>query len=305
MTDLQCNVYVFGQYRLDTGRRTLSHKGQPLPLTHKEFETLLVLAESGGEAVGKEAIVSRVWPDTFVGDSSLTRNISVLRRTLGQGVIETIPKFGYRLSPPVQVLKKEPSQQLTPAPFPSAVVLRHSWPTGAVARRFGATAWVAATLAIGLAVALGVYIYAPAPLAHLFRTSGTARVAVLPFLNRTGDSAHESLCDGLTVTMISELQRRNPSRLSVTGPASVLRYKATNKSAQDIGRELKVHYIVKSSVRTTGNRLRVSTELVRASDAEVIWTGEFERKLKDVMTMQQEMATVIARQISLRLSGGA
>ncbi|HEV2383601.1 MAG TPA: winged helix-turn-helix domain-containing protein [Terriglobia bacterium] len=94
MNELRENVFVFGPFRLDAAQRMLRRNGEHLPLSPKEFETLLVLVERGGQLVGKEAIISRVWQDTFVSDSSLTRNISVLRKTLGEDVIQTLPKFG-------------------------------------------------------------------------------------------------------------------------------------------------------------------------------------------------------------------
>ena len=98
MNGLQGTIFLFGSFRMDAAQRALSQADQPVSLTPKEFDTLLVLVEHSGELVDKETIVSRVWPDTFVSDSSLTRNISVLRRALGDGMIETVPKFGYRFT---------------------------------------------------------------------------------------------------------------------------------------------------------------------------------------------------------------
>ncbi|MDE3178067.1 MAG: winged helix-turn-helix domain-containing protein [Acidobacteriota bacterium] len=299
---LEGNVYVFGPYRLAPCRRTLSRNGKILPLAPKEFETLLVLVENGGEAVDKETIVGRVWQDTFVGDSSLTRNISVLRKALGEGVIETIPKFGYRLSLPVQVLKKEASK---PTPFGSPPA--ESTPLLALRvrntiRRIDGGAWIVGVLAVAMALGVGAYVHSRERQTDPGVASGAARVAVLPFLNKTGDSGQQDLCDGLNNGLISELSRQIPGRLEVIDRAFVTTYKATDKSAAEIGRRLKVHYVVEGVVSKAGNRLRVSTQLRRTSDARVIWTGEFERKLKDVLNMQHEMAISIARQIGLRLA---
>src|SRR5690242_16155029 len=115
MNNLQGKVFVFGQFRMDVAQRALWQNGQPVSLTPKEFDTLLVLVESSGQLVGKETIFSRVWPDTFVGDSSLTRNISVLRKTLGEDVIETLPKFGYRLTLTASVLAASAPSAATPS----------------------------------------------------------------------------------------------------------------------------------------------------------------------------------------------
>lgn len=94
-------MFIFSPYRLDPEKRRLSREGQPVSLTPKEFDTLLVLVEASGKVVEREELISRVWPDSYVGDGSLARNISVLRKALGEEVIETLPRRGYRLTLPV------------------------------------------------------------------------------------------------------------------------------------------------------------------------------------------------------------
>ncbi|MEW6734422.1 MAG: winged helix-turn-helix domain-containing protein [Acidobacteriota bacterium] len=93
--------YVFGPFCLDGTRRVLLHNGKVIPLTNKAFETLLILVRNSGQLVKKEDLMREIWPDTFVEEGSLTRNISVLRKILGEGpsdhqYIQTIPKQGYR-----------------------------------------------------------------------------------------------------------------------------------------------------------------------------------------------------------------
>ena len=94
-------LYEFGEFQLDTMRRVLLRDGKNIPLTHKALETLLFLVKRHGQVVEKEELIEAIWPDTFVEEGSLTRNISVLRKTLGEGpsdhhFIETVPKRGYR-----------------------------------------------------------------------------------------------------------------------------------------------------------------------------------------------------------------
>ena len=102
------SVFAFHHFRLDPAQRQLNQDGQPITLTPKEFDTLLVLVEAGGRVVDKEELIARVWPDSFVGDGSLARNISVLRKALGDEVIETHRGRGYRITSPV-VLRDSPS----------------------------------------------------------------------------------------------------------------------------------------------------------------------------------------------------
>src|SRR5246127_3298486 len=102
-------LYTFGDFRLDCVSSLLIHSGHPIPLTPKVFDTLLLLVENAGRLVEKDEFVHRLWPDTFVGDDALIRNIYVLRKVLGepedgQEFIATIPKRGYRFQAEVQAL---------------------------------------------------------------------------------------------------------------------------------------------------------------------------------------------------------
>ena len=105
---LQTNhFYAFGPFRLDSERRVLVRNGVPVPLGPKVAETLLVLVESAGHLVDKDDLMRRVWPDAFVEEGNLNKNIFVLRKLLGEWdgnreYIETVPKRGYRFVAPVE-----------------------------------------------------------------------------------------------------------------------------------------------------------------------------------------------------------
>ena len=101
MSNTSTSVFAFHPFRLDPAQRLLSRDGQSVALTPKEFDTLLVLVEARGRVVDKEELIARVWPDSYVGDGSLARNISVLRKVLGDEVIETHRGRGYRITVPV------------------------------------------------------------------------------------------------------------------------------------------------------------------------------------------------------------
>src|SRR5918994_3720898 len=102
-------AYLFGPFVVDTREGLLLREGQPVPLTPKAFETLLALVEQSGHCVGKEELMRRVWPDSFVEENNLSQNISQLRRALqADGAdaavyIETVPRRGYRFNAPVAV----------------------------------------------------------------------------------------------------------------------------------------------------------------------------------------------------------
>src|SRR6516162_9028872 len=107
-------LFEFENFLLDERERQLLRNGEPVPLTPKAFDTLVLLLENGGHAVEKDALMQRVWPDAFVEEATLAQNIRTLRKALGQPAsggqyIETIPKHGYRFVATVrQSLPDEP-----------------------------------------------------------------------------------------------------------------------------------------------------------------------------------------------------
>ncbi|HJQ37687.1 MAG TPA: transcriptional regulator, partial [Thermoanaerobaculia bacterium] len=106
--------YVFAGFRIDAGERVLFGASGVIPLTPKAFETLLFLVENRGRIVGREELLERIWPGTFVGDNTLAQNISTLRKVLGPNgaaLLQTVPKRGYRFTGEVAELG-EPESEL-------------------------------------------------------------------------------------------------------------------------------------------------------------------------------------------------
>jgi Tol biopolymer transport system component/DNA-binding winged helix-turn-helix (wHTH) protein len=103
-------IYEFGEWRLDVTGHLLLRHGEPVPLTPKVFDTLVVLVENAGKLVPKDEFFKRVWPDAFVEEAVLSQNISVLRKTMSGGeglLIETVPKLGYRFVGKVEVVSDQ------------------------------------------------------------------------------------------------------------------------------------------------------------------------------------------------------
>src|SRR5215471_2313833 len=120
-------LFEFGSFRLDERERRLLRNGEPIPLTPKAFDTLVVLVENGGHAVEKDALMQRVWPDAFVEEATIAQNIRTLRKALGPSpsgsqYIETIPKHGYRFVAAVrQLVPGEPDLIIERQPRSPAV----------------------------------------------------------------------------------------------------------------------------------------------------------------------------------------
>jgi len=180
------HYYEFGPFRLETEERVLLREGELVPLTPKAFETLLVLVERRGHIVNKDELLKRVWPDTFVEDSTLAKNIWTLRKVFGlreaeQSYIETVPRRGYRFVAQVKEVVGEivgekpvalPLSQATEAKGePEASVrtphifgARNSdaaqWGRPSLARRLG---WSMALLMIGLVAGTAIWLIAFRP----------------------------------------------------------------------------------------------------------------------------------------------
>src|SRR5918997_1353242 len=97
-------IYRFDCFHLDSADRLLYRSGELVPLPPKILDTLLILVTNSGHVVTKEELTRQLWPDTFVGDGTLTQNISLLRKALGDGAtwIENHPRRGYRFTADVQ-----------------------------------------------------------------------------------------------------------------------------------------------------------------------------------------------------------
>ncbi len=155
MTDQKDTTFVFSPFRMDPARRLLTRDGQHIALKPKEFDTLLVLEKEDGRVVDKDELMALVWPDTYVSDGSLAKNISVLRKALGENVIQTLPKKGYRISVPVK--KVEVTREL---PGATSTVKSNEQPSPPESRRVmeSATRWWARRSGVWLAMASMVLI---------------------------------------------------------------------------------------------------------------------------------------------------
>lgn len=127
-------------------------------------------------------------------------------------------------------------------------------------------------------------------------------IAVLPFENLSADPDREYLADGLTEEAITVLGQIDPERIAVIGRTSVTAYRKTTKALTDIGRELGAQYLVESSIRSEGGRLRITSKLIRAADRAQVWSATFDNEPRSLLELQRELCGVLATQIHLTLS---
>ena len=274
--------FAFGPYLLDRRSRVLLRDGVIVSLTPKVFDTLATLTEYPGEVVLKEDLLQAVWPDTFVEETNLAQNVSVLRKALGDAIyVETVPKRGYRFVLPVGMAPVgEPEG---PEKRPESILpQRGPW------RRWALVAVAVLPLTAGLVL-----------LRQHFAGTAIQSLAVLPLKNLSGDAAQDYFAEGITELLTEQLSKRLPLR--VVSRTSAARYRDTTKPVRTIGSELRIDALIEGSVVRSGDRVRVTVQLIITASDRHLWAETYDRDLADVLVLQQEIARAVANEIHSRV----
>ena len=288
-----------GPWLVEPSLNSISCRGARIRLKPKVMEVLICLAQHAGETLSKETLFHTVWPDTFVTDDVLKHSISELRRAFEDDareprIIQTIPKRGYRLVAPVDPLNG--SKDYTTQAMQTRVGTKAA---GSLAR----THWVWG-LAVAGAIALSlVAVNGGRRLrARLAGTSGIPPIhslAVLPLRNLSADPAQEYFSDGMTDALITDLAQIGS--LKVISRTSSMQYRQTKKTLPEIARELSVDGIVEGTVQRSGDRVRITAQLIQGPTDKHVWANSYEREVRDVFSLERDVAEEITRQIRVRL----
>jgi TolB-like protein/DNA-binding winged helix-turn-helix (wHTH) protein/Flp pilus assembly protein TadD len=296
----------------------LRKHGIRLRLQDQPFLVLKLLLEHPGQLVTREQLRLELWTgSTFVDfDAGLNAAVRRLRDALNDSAdepryIETLPRHGYRFIAPVEVLEQAAVNVRRDVPLGSAddgdgqqrvamsadqvsdsvidqpITPRAPW------RLVAACVLVAAVVIA--AVALRSRVIAKRP--------GDGRVysiAVLPLQNLTGDPSQDYFTDAMTDALITNLAQSKSLR--VISSTSSMRYKGVHKPLADIARELNVNVIVEGSVMRSGNQVRVTAQLLDATKDQHLWARNYDRDLKDVLSLQSDLASAVAREVVGRLT---
>ena len=287
------NDFRVGPWLVRPGLNTISQNGTSNRVEPKMMEVLVCLAEHTGEVVTKERLLQVAWPDTFVSDDVLKRSVSELRRVFGDdahasGIIETIPKKGYRLVAAVQLMDD--------AERSSVPMARRS----SRRRRLLVFAIIAF---ISLALAVPLILWNVGRIRDVMNGHKTIpeihSIAVLPLQNLSGDPSQDYFADGMTEELITELSR--VGSLRVTSRTSVMHYKKVDEALPQIARELGVDAVVEGSVLRSDHHVRITAQLIYAPNDTHLWAQSYERKMQDVLTLQGEVAANIVAQVEAKL----
>ena len=293
----------FGDFELDPAAFELRRDGRVVRLGRQPMDLLLLLVERRGQLVSRAEIIDRLWgKDVFVDvDTGVNTAISKIRQALRDSAeapqfVETVPGRGYRFVAVIEEARPAPAPpQPDASPGAPPDGTQPAAPVAAAARSGNRRRLLVAAAILVLATAAGAglwfYTAEPAP--------GRVSLAVLPFVNLGNNPEHQYLADGFTDETAASLAQVDPEHLSVKG--RTLRYKGTDKSVAEIGRELEVDYLLESSILIEGTRARVTAKLIRVRDQEHVWSQSYERAPTSFIAFQQELSTAIAEQIRLRL----
>jgi TolB-like protein/DNA-binding winged helix-turn-helix (wHTH) protein len=295
--------FRIGPWLVQPGLNAVSRNGTVVRLEPKLMGVLVCLAEHPGEPLPKEKLLRAVWSDTFVTDDVLTRSIFELRRVFEDDAreskfIQTIPKRGYRLVASVEPVNG--SAGLTADTSRSAAK-----PRGSTSSRRNLRMGIAIGVAISVLL-LALLAFIPA---HVWRKlAGKAEaprirsIAVLPLQNLSGDPSQEYFADGMTEELITDLSQI--SALTVISHTSVDTYKKSSKFLPEIARELHVDGVVEGSVMRSGDKIRITAQLIYAPEDKNLWAKSYDRDLRDVLALQAAIASAIADEIQVKLTPG-
>jgi TolB-like protein/DNA-binding winged helix-turn-helix (wHTH) protein/Flp pilus assembly protein TadD len=308
----------FGVFEVDLRAGELRKKGIRIKLQGQPFLLLITLLKQRGELVTREELRRTLWPeDTFIDfDHSLGTGINKLREVLGDSAanprfIETLPRRGYRFiasieavgasedAPPVNRVPPDRHELASVDPPETRDIDRVDLPkkTTEGERLRWPLAWRISGLALILLLAIfGVLILhsggSPSPIIR--------SLAVLPLENLSGDASQDYFSDGMTDELITELGQIG--ELRVISRTSVMTYKGARKPLPQIAQELNVDAVVEGTVLRSGNRVRITAQLIRASADKHLWAQSYEGELSDILALQKKVARAIADQIRIKLN---
>jgi TolB-like protein/DNA-binding winged helix-turn-helix (wHTH) protein/Flp pilus assembly protein TadD len=288
----------FGVFEVDLRAGELRKNGARVRLQEQPLQVLAMLLEHAGEVVSREDLQKRLWPaETFVDfDHGLNKTINKIREALGDSAqnprfVETVARRGYRFLADVIVVEQAPIAEAAPPPPPAV----EAAPVALPAKLPSWLPWAGAVLALLLLALGGLKIHAwsqPPPAIH--------SLAVLPLESLSNDASQDYFADGMTDELISDLAQI--SALRVISRTSVMAYKHAGKSLPQIARELAVDAVVEGTVLRSGDRVRITAQLIDAAADKHLWSQSYEGELRDTLALQNKVARAIADEIRITLN---
>jgi len=295
--------FALGDAQVRPARREIAADGSVETVEPRVMRVLVALARANGEVLSRGDLIESCWDGVIVGEDAINRCIGRLRRaaeaTGNAFSIETMPRVGYRLiTVEAGALATDADESVATGPGSAIPGPTHAPAAPAflptISRRAGVL--TAAALALFLA-GYSVWWFWPRPPAA--PAEPDTSVAVLPFVNMSGNPAQEYFSDGFSEELLNDLS--GDARLRVAARTSAFAFKGKTGDTQAIAHTLHVHHIVEGSVREMGDRVRITAQLIDAGDGYSIWSASYDRNLADILSVQGDVARAVAAALTHRI----
>lgn len=304
--------FALGRIEVRPSLRELAGEDWRETIDPRVMQVLVALARAKGKVVSRDDLIECCWDGVIVGDEAINRCISRLRKAAEASgnafSIDTLARVGYRLkvadcaapTPPenaavaldvVQTPQAEPSLSPLPPPVTGAPApIKMHWSAGSYW-----PAVLAVFLVLGTAAAImGRSFFWPSrPKTPAISANS---VAVLPFVNMSGDPARDIVSDGISEELLDELS--NIAALRVAARTSSFAFKGRNTNIKEIARLLSVHSVLEGSIREDGQHIRISAQLINTSDGFRIWSATYDRQMTGMLTLEDDIARAITAAIT-------
>ena len=310
---------AFKAFTLDTANHILWRDGDRVPIAPKAFDVLAYLVEHAGRVVAQDELLGALWPETFVNPEVLRKYILEIRKALSDRsnspeFIETLPKRGYRFVAPVvdantaglpdvpkshatteqaaeeHRAKENDEPAVAPSERKSSLRKNRLW-----------TFAIVSVLIVAAVVAANGHFRIARKRPNVPTLRATS-IAVLPFADMSPAKDQEYFSDGLAEQLINDLAK--VSGLKVVGRSSSFQFRGKNENLRDVERKLGVANVLEGSVRRAGNHVRITAELIKADDGFQLWSQTYDREIKDIFAVQDEIAMATTEALQPKLLGG-
>jgi adenylate cyclase len=254
---------TFGPFRLDLRRRELLRDDRPVHLGGRPLDVLCALASAGGDVVSKDELMTRLWAGRVVEEGNIYVNVSALRKALD----DNGEGHAYIVTVPGRGYR---------------LAAVHGLQLAALSEQ-------------------DLPLPTPALVASISRAAVAPRlsIVVLPFANLSDDPEQQYFADGITEDVTTDLSRL--ADIVVISRNTAFTYQGKRIDTKQIGRELRVRYVLEGSVRRSGNQIRVNAQLIDAETDAHLWAERFDGNAADLFSLQDEITSRIAVALNLEL----
>jgi TolB-like protein/DNA-binding winged helix-turn-helix (wHTH) protein len=273
----------------------VTRDGAPVVLDRSSYDVLLCLVRRAGQVVAKDELLRAGWPSRVVTENSLVKAIGRLRQVIGDqdgSVLRVVHGYGYRF---VATVEQVAEPAAAPAPIVPGTIDPDPVAANVPTRLRRTPLLVGATVLLVALAAFAAWRYA----ARTETPPPAASIAVLPFADLSAAHDQQYFSDGLAEELLNALARM--PQLRVVGRTASFAYRDPTGDVNAIGRALKAATILEGSVRKSGDRIRVTAQLLDASNGYHLWSETYDRPVTELFAMQDEIVRAIAAALRVEL----